>query len=257
VIVKIVVCVKAAAALSSYVEFTADGSAVDPAYVTHELNEPDAYATEQALRLRDAAGGGEVVVVAAGGEEASEAARQCIRMGADRGVRVWSEQLALHDPVSVGRALAAAVTDECPDLVLCGVQSTDSAQQSTGPALAKALGLPCITVAIGITHDADGGQTEVRRELEGGVTELVEVDGPAVITVQTGLNEPRLGTFREMMRAKKAQIPVVDPGDLDEARSTIRRVFVPVTSQERTFELIPGDAAAVAQRIVELVEESR
>jgi electron transfer flavoprotein beta subunit len=254
---KIVVCVKVAATLPSYVEFTGDGTAVDPAYVTYGLNEPDAYAMEQALRLRDAAGGGEVVAVAAGGEEADEAARKGITMGADRGVRVWSEQFPLHDPVRVGRALAAAVADENPALVLCGVQSTDSAQQSTGPALAQALGLPCVTVAISIVHDAESGRTEIRRELDGGATELVEVEGPAVITVQTGLAEPRFGTFKEMMRAKKAQIPVVDPGDLGEPRATVRRMFVPVTSQKRTFELIPGDAAAVAQRIVQLVEESR
>ncbi len=253
---KIIVCAKQSASLPNYVALTEDGIQVDPVYLVSKLNEPDAYATEEALRLREAVDEGEVVAVTVGDEEATEALRQCITMGVDRGVRIWSDRLSLYDPISVARALATVIESETPDLILCGVQSTDSGQQSTGPALANVLGLPCVTVATSIEHDQETRRTVVWRELEGGAGEIVAVNGPAVITVQTGPNDPRYGTLREKMRAKNTQFPVEDPGDVGPAHARVRRVFIPDTSQERNVEMIAGGPAVVARRIVELVQEA-
>jgi electron transfer flavoprotein beta subunit len=253
--VKIVVCVKQVVEVPSYVEFGAGGVDVDPAFTSHELNDADSYAVEEALRIRDAAGGGEVVVVTAGDDGSAEALRRCLAMGADRAVRVWSESLSVHDPISVARSLAAVVRDEAADLVFCGVQSSDAAQQSTGPALAAALGVPCVSVATKVDVAAGGRELVVRREFEGGLAEVVEVEGPAVITVQTGLNTPRYGSFKEMMKAKKAQIPVVDPGDIGAPRVKVRRMFVPSSGGGRDIEMIDGGPAQVAARIVALVRE--
>nr|WP_240940582.1 electron transfer flavoprotein subunit beta/FixA family protein [Planosporangium flavigriseum] len=218
------------------------------------MNDADTYAVEEALRIRDEVGG-EVVVVTAGDEGAVEALRRCVAMGADRAVRVWSDGLSVHDPIAVARSLAAAIRDEAADLVFCGVQSSDAAQQSTGPALASALGVPSVSVATKVDVVSGGSGLTVRREFEGGLAEVVELDGPAVITVQTGLNTPRYGSFKEMMKAKKAQIPVVDPGDAGASRVKVRRMFVPASSGGRDIEMIDGGPAQIAARIVQLVRE--
>lgn len=254
---KILVCVKLAVVVPKYVEFTSDGADVDSAFMSRELNDADTYALEEALRMRDTAGEGEVVALTAGDEAAEEALRQSLARGADRAIRVSSRGPALHDPISIARNLAVAIRAEKPDLVLCGVQSSDAAQQSTGPALASALGVPCVSVATRL-EVADGQKTlVVQREFEGGLRELVEVDLPAVVTVQVGLNTPRYGSFKGMMRAKKISIPVIDPAEVGAARATVRRMFAPGAGGKRNVTLIEGGPAEVARRIIQLVREAR
>jgi electron transfer flavoprotein beta subunit len=251
---KIVVCVKQAGEVPSFVEFLPSGADVDPAFVSHEVNEADTYAVEEALRLRDESGDGEVVVVTAGGEGAEEALRRCIAMGADRAVRVLVATEEASDPLLVARRLAEAARREEPDLVLCGVQSSDSAQQSTGPALASALGLPAVAVVTKIDVEGDG--LVVRREFEGGLAEVVEVQRPAVITVQTGLNEPRYGTFKGMMRAKKATVEVLEPTS-SSPRVAVRRMYLPTADDGRVINVEQSSPGEVAARIVEIVREAR
>ncbi|MGY1641974.1 electron transfer flavoprotein subunit beta/FixA family protein [Geodermatophilus sp. SYSU D00703] len=252
---KTVVCVKQVVEVSAFVEFDEQGTDVDPAFKEPQLNEADTYAVEEALRLREAAGQGEVVVVTAGEAGAEEALRACLAMGADRAVRVACEGDAQHDPLRVARALAGAVRAEEPDLVLCGVQSSDAAQQSTGPALAAALDLPCVSVVTRVEADAGAATARLHREFEGGLVEVVEVERPAVLTVQTGLNTPRYGSFKEKLKAKKAAIPVVQPEDVGPAGVTVRRMYVPDVSGGRGVELIQGGPSAVAERLVRLVRE--
>src|SRR5205823_7462881 len=110
-----------------------------------------------------------------------------LAMGADRAIRLDAEPL---DPLSTARALAGAIESESPDLVLTGVQSADSVQGSTGAALAALLGLPRVAVVTKVEWNGSGPAT-VDRELEGGLVDVVEVDTPALLTIQTGINEPR------------------------------------------------------------------
>src|SRR5919204_6389645 len=124
---KVVVCVKQVATLGDEVEFTDGERDVDPDFLDYALNEWDTYATEEALRLREAAGDGEVVVLSVGPEDVEDALRRCLAMGADRGTRVDLEERL--DPIQVARALAEVVRGESPDLVFCGVQSADSVQE--------------------------------------------------------------------------------------------------------------------------------
>src|SRR5581483_873622 len=102
---KIAVCVKQVAVLGDEVEFTGDGRAVDPDFLEPALNEWDSFATEEALRLREAAGDGEVVVLTVGDDESEEAMRRCLAMGADRGIRIWSDSLRGADPLTIAHAL--------------------------------------------------------------------------------------------------------------------------------------------------------
>jgi electron transfer flavoprotein beta subunit len=248
---KIVVCVKQVGALGDEVEFTDDERDVDPDYLDYALNEWDSYATEEALRLRDAAGDGEVVAVTVGDEDAEDAMRRALAMGADRGVRIWSDELAGADPITVARALADVVRSESPDLVLTGVQSSDAVQAATGTALAELLDLPRVAVVTKL--EVGNGTATVHRELEGGLVDVVEVDTPAVLTIQTGINEPRYATLRAIKQAEQKEIEVREPGDLGTPSSRVRRMFVPPKGEGA--EMLDGDAAAVAQRIKEIVEE--
>ena len=129
---RIVVCIKQVAVLGDDIEFTPDGRGVDPDYLDFALNEWDTYSTEEALRLREASGSGEVVAVCVGDEDADDALVRCLAMGADRVVRVWSDELEGADPIRVARALAQVVGPLGADLVLCGAQSADSVQGATG-----------------------------------------------------------------------------------------------------------------------------
>jgi electron transfer flavoprotein beta subunit len=249
--VKVVVCVKQVGALGDEVEFTDDERDVDPDYLDYALNEWDSFATEEALRLREAAGEGEVVAVTVGDEGSEDAMRRALAMGADRGIRVWSDDLAGADPITVARALAEVVRGESPDLVLCGVQSSDAVHAATGSALAEVLDLPRVAVVTKLELGA--GTATAHRELEGGLIDVVEVDTPAVLTIQTGINEPRYATLRAIKQAEQKEIEVREPGDLGTPAARVRRMFVPPKGEGA--EMLPGDPATVAGRIKEIVEE--
>jgi electron transfer flavoprotein beta subunit len=249
--VKVVVCVKQVAVLGDEVEFTDDERDVDPDYLDYALNEWDTYATEEALRLSEADGDGEVVVVSVGPEDAEEAMRRCLAMGAHRGIRVDTDDRI--DPIQVARALAEVVRAESPDLVFAGVQSADSVQAATGTALAELLDLPRVAVVTKI--ELGDGKATVNRELEGGLLDVVEVDTPALFTIQTGINEPRYATLRAIKQAEEKEIEVRQPGDLGESAYRVKKMFVPPKGEGA--EMLNGSAADVAQKIKEIVEERK
>jgi electron transfer flavoprotein beta subunit len=247
---KVVVCVKQVGALGDEVEFTEDERDVDPDYLDYALNEWDTFATEEALQLVERSGGeGEVVVVSVGDEDTEDAMRRAMAMGAERGIRVESEEAL--DPIQVARALAGVVREEQPDLVLCGVQSSDSVQAATGGALATLLDLPSVAVVTKVS--LEGGTATVHRELEGGLVDVVEVDTPCLLTIQTGINEPRYATLRAIKAAEQKEIDVRQPGELGEPAYGVRRMFVPPKGEGA--EMLDGSPADVAQRIKQIVEE--
>ena len=245
----IVVCIKQVLQLGDEVEFTDDGLDVDPDYLDPALNEWDSFATEEALQLRERLGG-EVVVVTCGPEQSDAALRRCLAMGADRAIRI--EGVA-HDPFSVARALAEVVGTENADLVLCGVQSSDAVQAATGTALAELLDLPRAAVVTRVDYDAGARKAVVDRELEGGLVDRVEIDTPAVLTIQTGINQPRYANLRAIKQAEQVEIDVrvAAGGGLPAYR--VRRMFVPERGEGA--EMIDGSAAEIAARIASIVKE--
>jgi electron transfer flavoprotein beta subunit len=246
---KIVVCVKLVKVLGDEVEFTKDGLDVDPDYLEHALNEWDACAVEEALQIRERLGGAEVVAVTAGDKKSEEALRRCLAMGADRAVRVDS---AVTDPTSTATALAAAVAPESPDLVLCGVQSSDSVQGSTGTALSERLGLPRVAVVKKVDWSGAGPAT-VHRELEGGLVDVVEVDTPAVLTIQTGINQPRYATLRAIKLAEQQEIAVVKGPAGGDAAYHVRRMFTPPKGEGA--QMLKGSPSEIAGQIAVIIKE--
>jgi electron transfer flavoprotein beta subunit len=189
------------------------------------------------------------VVVSVGPEDVEDCMRRCLAMGADRGIRIDSDERL--DPIQVARALAEVVRAESPDLVFTGVQSADSVQAATGTALAELLDLPRVAVVTKI--ELGDGKATVNRELEGGLVDVVEVDTPALFTIQTGINEPRYATLRAIKQAEEKEIDVRQPGDLGEPAYRVRKMFVPPKGEGA--EMLNGSSADVAQKIKEIVEE--
>jgi electron transfer flavoprotein beta subunit len=247
--VRIAVCVKQVKVLGDEVEFRADGLDVDPDYLDRALNEWDACAVEEALLLREAEEG-EVVVLTVGDAEADAVLRRSLAMGADRAIRIESDA---GNPIGVARVLAEAVGPLDADLVLCGVQSSDAVQAATGTALAELLGLPRVAVVTKVEYDDGGRQATVHRELEGGLVDVVAVDTPALLTIQTGINQPRYATLRAIKQAEQVEIDVREAADVGRRAYRVRRMFVP--PKGAGAELLHGSPADIAARIAGIIRE--
>ena len=255
---KIVVPVKQVAALDDEFELLDDGG-VDPDFVEWELNEWDTFSLEAAQQIGEAAGDAEIVVVSVGDEEAEEGLLACLAKGADRGVRVWDDALEGADALAVARVLAAAVERESPDLVLCGVQSSDAVNGATGVALAAHLDLPHVAVVKAL--EVSDGTVTVDRELEGGLVEVLRVELPALLTIQTGINEPRYATLRAIKQARDKPLDVVGLDDLGldgdavaaAAGARVRRLGH--HEKGEGAEMLSGSPDEIAARIAEIVRE--
>jgi electron transfer flavoprotein beta subunit len=258
--VKLVVLVKVAATVDE--EFELDENRVDADSLEWELNEWDAYSVEEAVRIRDLAGDetSEVVVVTVGGEEAEDGLLNCLAKGADRAVWIRDESPA-PDVLVVARMLAAVVERESPKLVLSGVQSSDAANGATGVAVSGYLGLPRVAVVRKVDYQPGADNLTVERELEGGLVEALRVSLPALLTVQSGINEPRYATFRAIKQARDKPMEVLDPSDLglseDQLADAAGSQTLELALPERTegAEMLPGSPQAVAERITNILQE--
>ena len=212
---KILVTVKEVAEVED--EFDIDGLDIDSRYLDYDLNEWDDYAIEAAVQISESADDVEVVTATIGPERSEETIRMALAKGADRALRVWDDDLEAAEYLDVNTKadlLAAVVEEEDPDLVLTGVQSADDSYGGTGVALAERIGFEWAAVVNALDLDADAGVASVRRELEGGVEELTDVELPAVLTIQTGINEPRYASLRGIRQAQRKPLDVQSLGDL-------------------------------------------
>jgi len=210
-----------------------------------ELNEPDAYALEEGLRLKEKHGG-EVVVCSAGPARVAQALRESLARGADRAIHVEGDALATADAFAVSEALAAAMREEHFDLVLTGLQSDDQGFAQTGPILAELLGFASATIIMEV--DVQPGGLRVKRELEGGWFQWVALPRPALLTIQSGINQLRYATLKGIMAAKKKEIRKVAPPEGLASRQRIVHLYVP--AKQKQTEMIGGTPAEAAKALV-------
>jgi len=247
---KLAVCIKQVIARDWPLRLDENGTWVQDRDGSFEMNEPDAYALEEALRLKENHGG-EVVVCSAGPSRVSQVIREALARGADRAIHVESDQLAQADALAVGEALASAVRDEAFDLVLTGLQSNDQGFGQTGVVLAELLGIPHATIVMEV-QVADG-LLRVKRELEGGWFQWVSMPMPALLTIQSGINQLRYATLRGIMAAKKKEVRKIAPEVKAADRHMIAGLNVPEKGKQT--RLIDGSPAEAARELVRLLRE--
>jgi electron transfer flavoprotein beta subunit len=251
---KIAVCIKQVVTREWPLRVNDAGTWIRDADASFELNEPDAYALEEALRLKEAQGG-EVVVCCAGPARATQVIREALARGADRAIHVEVEENAAAASANVVAAmLASAIREEQFDLVLTGLQSDDQGFGQVGVILAAALGIPHATIIMEV--EVAGSGLRVKRELEGGWFQWIALPMPALLTIQSGINQLRYATLRGIMAAKKKEIRTVAAAPDAAPDQRIVRVYAPEKSK-RT-EMIGGSAAEAARALVErLRDEAR
>jgi electron transfer flavoprotein beta subunit len=215
-----------------------------------QMNEPDAFALEEALRLREAHGG-EVVVCSAGPARVQQVIREALARGADRAVHVAADGLAAADGSVVADALVGAMAPEQFDLILTGLQSDDHGYAQTGVALAERLGMPHATIVMEV--EIQDGQVRVKRELEGGWFQWIAMPLPALLTIQSGINQLRYATLKGIMAAKTKEIRVVTPTAL--AKPTQRIVALSLPTKSKQTQMLTGTPVEVAKELVRCLRE--
>ena len=257
---KIAVCIKQVVTREWQLRVNDQKTWIRDQDASFELNEPDAYALEEALRLKEKHGG-EVIVCCAGPARATQVIREALARGADRAIHVESDALATADAATVAEALAAAIRDEQVDLVLTGLQSDDQGFGQVGVVLAEALGIPHATIIMEVQAldgaDAAGNASlRVKRELEGGWFQWVTLPMPALLTIQSGINQLRYATLKGIMAAKKKEVRKVAAPAVSAGGPRIASLYFPEKGKQT--QIIPGSPAEAAKELVKrLRQEAR
>jgi electron transfer flavoprotein beta subunit len=218
--------------------------------VSYEVNEPDAYALEEALRQKEKHGG-EVVVITSGPARAAQVLREALAKGADRAIHLEDNDFVTFDALNTAKAFAAAIKDEKFDLIFTGLQSDDYGYAQTGVILAELLGWPHATIIMQIEKSDSG--IRVKRELEAGYFQFVDMPLPAVLTIQSGINKLRYATLIGIKQAKNKPMRKVTLGEVQSAVGSnsqkIERLYIP--EKTKNTEFIEGPPGEVAKKLVE------
>ena len=243
----VLVCIKQVPAKDAPLAIV--GSWIKESDIGFEMNEPDSYALEEALRLKEKHGG-EVIVLSLGPERVKQTIKEALAKGADRAIHIADDHFAQLDPLGTAKVLAAAVAKEKVDLVLTGLQSDDHGFGQTGVLLAALLNLPHATIIMHI--DAQEGKMKLKRELEAGWFQWIECPLPAVLSIQSGINKVRYATLKGIMAAKKKDIATVAREALGvtvEPTQKIEKIYVPVKTKKTEF--LTGTPKEMAAKLVE------
>jgi electron transfer flavoprotein beta subunit len=246
---KIIVSVKQVPARDSSLRVAADEKWLDQADLSFEMNEPDAYALEEALQLRERLGG-EVIVICAGPSSAGQTIREALAKGADRAIHIETEGDGNRDALATARLLAQAIQPEAADFVLTGLQSDDLGYGQTGVVLAELLGFAHATIVMEV--EPLNGKVRVKRELEDGWFQHVTLPLPVVLTIQSGIKKLRYATLMGIKKAKAKEVRLIPAADLqkaDSASSSLERVYPPQRSKKS--QILTGDPRQASKDLVE------
>jgi electron transfer flavoprotein beta subunit len=246
---KIIVSIKQVPVRDSQLRIDSSGRWIQEGDLNFEINEPDAYALEEALQLKEKHGG-EVIALCAGPARASQTIREALAKGADRAIHIAADDLSSLDTLGLAKLLAKAAEPEKPDLILTGLQSDDLGCGQTGVVLAEILGLPHGTIIMAV--EKLEGAIRVKRELENGWFQNVEMPLPAVLTIQSGINKLRYATLMGIKKAKTKEVKQLSVGDLGVSSSptaVIERIYMPQRSKQT--QILDGTVKEAAAKLVE------
>jgi electron transfer flavoprotein beta subunit len=244
---KIVVCIKQVPAKDAPLAIS--GNWIKESDIGFEMNEPDSFALEEALRLKEKHGG-EVIALSMGPERVKQTIKEALAKGADRAIHIVDDKFFELDPLGAAKALSAAVKSENPDLILTGLQSDDQGFGQSGVLMAAELDRPHATIIMAI--EATDGKLKLKRELEAGWFQWIECPLPAVLSIQSGINKVRYATLKGIMAAKKKEIAVVTRESLgvaSEPTQRVEKIYVPVKTKKTEF--LTGTPKEMAAKLVE------
>jgi electron transfer flavoprotein beta subunit len=246
---KIIVAIKQVPERDAQVHIDSSGKWIEEAGLQWALNESDAYALEEALQLKEKHTG-EVVVLSAGPERVGSTIREALAKGADRAIHVLCDDLGTRDALGVARLLAAAIKPEQPDLVLAGLQSEDLGLGQTGVILAAVLNLPHSTLILHVEKTDTG--LKVKRELEEGWFQEIEMPLPAVLTIQSGGNKLRYATLMGIKRAKTKEMKVLSAAELGVEPSQVLVLDqISLPKKQKSTQILTGSPKEAAAALVE------
>ncbi len=246
---KIIVAIKQVPERDAQVRIDSSGKWIEESDLQYAMNESDAYALEEALQLKEKHTG-EVIVVSAGPDRVGTTIREALAKGADRAIHVSADDLAQRDALGVARLIAEAIRPENPDLVLTGLQSDDLGYGQTGVILAELLEIPHASLILHV-EKTDAG-LKVKRELEAGWFQEIELPLPAALAIQSGGNKLRYATLMGIKKAKTKEMRVVTATDLGQAALPVvvlENIALP--QKQKSTQIIEGDAKQAAATLVE------
>jgi electron transfer flavoprotein beta subunit len=246
---KIIVAIKQVPERDAQVRVDPSGKWIEEADLQFAMNEPDAYALEEALQLKEKHSG-EVIVLSAGPERVGSTIREALAKGADRGIHILCDDLATRDPLGVARLLATAIQPENPDLVLTGLQSEDLGLGQTGVIVAELLGLPHASLILQV--EQSNGSLKVKRELEEGWFQFIELPTPVVLTIQSGGTKLRYATLMGIKRAKTKELRQLNAAELGAAAAPVvalEKITLP--KKQKSTQMLSGSPKEAAAALVE------
>ena len=246
---KIAVLVKQVVGSESALEISQDQRWINESSATFIMNPPDSYAIEEAMLIKEKLGAGEVVIVSMGPQRVQKVIREGLSKGADRGIHIETQDLKEIDPLYISKVFAEILRDENFDLILSGLQSDDNGMGQTGALLGELLNMSTATLVI--ETDINQNKIRVKRELESGWFQWVELASPSSISIQSGINQPRYPSLKGIMGAKKKEIKMI-PAPQVEKKQSISEIFVPKKSKETEF--IETDIDSTVERIVDILK---
>jgi electron transfer flavoprotein beta subunit len=249
---KIVVAVKQVPVRDASVHLNSSGNWLEEEDLSFEINEPDAYALEAGLLLKEKHGG-EVVVLCAGPERAGQTIREALAKGADRAIHIASGDLVKLDTFGLARLLSTAIASEKPDLILTGLQSDDLGQGQTGVVIAEMLGIPHATIVMEV--EKLDNSIRVKRELEDGWFQWIEMPLPALLTIQSGISKLRYATLMGIKKAKTKEILHVQVDQLGAPpapSASLTKVYLPHRKKET--RILGGTAVEAAAKLAEVLK---
>ena len=247
---KILVAIKQVPERDAQIHVAADGRLagkwIDEDDLAYTINEPDAYALEEALQLKEK-NGGEVIALCAGPERVTSTLRDALAKGADRAIHIEADDLAERDTLGIAELLAAAVKAESPDLILTGLQSDDLGLGQTGVVLAELLSIPHATIIMQVEKTDTG--LRVKRELEDGWFQHVDMPLPALLTIQSGGNKLRYATLMGIKKAKTKETSTIAADAATATALELARIYLPEKQKQTT--MITGTPDQIAAQLVE------
>ncbi len=250
----IIVCIKRVPQTAEAdVKIDSTGKDIVKDRLAFDMNESDSYALEEAILLKEKYGG-TVTVVSLGYPDTEDTLRIALAKGGDSAVRIKAEDFGEIDGYKTAVILNSVIKGLPYDLILTGCMSTDDAYSMVGQTLAELLGIPHASLVT--KFDIANNKAQVYRELEGGLLEHLELNLPALVTIQTGINTPRFASLIAIRRAASKEIKTIGKSDIGLdviSNTTLEELFLPPVGKRA--EILTGSADEVATKLAGIIKE--